>query len=213
MFGQQPELTKTQASLLDLQEQMRIMQKEEKKKIAEYEAKLEQVRNERLEWQARESSTRKDLQDCQERGKELLEQVVQLTHQQRQTKQSLLDQKFKTEATPLERTRFSADLSEARARVKEAEKRMKQAEEKAARLKPLEKEARKVKKLQSQLAWETRQSQAHLLALRSTIDRLRDREIKLVELTPRRRTKKKDLRTYRKPKIRLSKSAFIEKKK
>ncbi|MBW1811682.1 MAG: hypothetical protein JRJ87_26070, partial [Deltaproteobacteria bacterium] len=158
LHGRQPKLIEAQASLLDLQTQ----QQEDKKKIAELENKLEQVRNERLEWQAKESSTRKDLQDCRDRSKELLEQVVQLTHQQRQTKQLLLDQKFKTEATPLERNRFAADLSEARARVKESEQRMKLAEEKAAHLKPLEKEARKVKKLESQLAWETRQSLAHL---------------------------------------------------
>jgi hypothetical protein len=134
---------------------------------------LEKAREERLSWQSKEATTRKDLQDCQERGKELLEQVVQLTHKQRSTKQSLLDQKFKTETTPLERNRFEQELAEARGRAKRAEERAKAAEKGIARLKREAKGAGRVKDLESQLAWARKQAQAYLAALSAALEKLK----------------------------------------
>jgi hypothetical protein len=141
--------------------------------VTELEAELLKVREERLRWQAKEATTRKDLQDCQERSKELLEQVVQLTHKQRSTKQSLLDQKFKTETTPLERNRYEQELTEARGRAKRAEERAKAAEKGIARLKREAKGAGRVKDLESQLAWARKQAQAYLAALSAALEKLR----------------------------------------
>jgi chromosome segregation ATPase len=142
-------------------------------KLKELDAQLDEVREERLGWQAKEATTRKDLQDCQERSKELLEQVVQLTHKQRSTQQSLLDQRFKTETTPLERNRFEQELTEARGRAKRAEERAKAAEKGIARLKREARGAARVKDLESQLAWARRQSQAYLAALSAALEKLR----------------------------------------
>ncbi|MFC1654942.1 hypothetical protein ACFL2F_03960 [Myxococcota bacterium] len=152
---------------------------------------LEEVREERLRWEAKEATTRKDLQDCQERSKELLEQVVQLTHKERSTKQSLLDQKFKTETTPLERNRFEQELAEARGRARRAEERAKAAEKGIARLKGEAKDAGRVKGLESQLAWARKQSQAYLAALGAAVEKVKN-------LEPKRRP-------YYKPDIRASK--------
>lgn len=143
------------------------------KLVSELEAELEKVREERLSWQAKEATTRKDLQDCQERGKELLEQVVQLTHKSRSAKQSLLDQKFKTETTPLERNRFEQELTEARGRARRAEERAKAAEKGIARLKREAKGGARVKDLESQLAWARKQAQAYLSALSAALDKLK----------------------------------------
>lgn len=179
--------------------------------VVNLERELEQTRNERLAWMAKESTTRKDLQDAKERNKELLEQVVRLTHQQRQAKQSLLDQKFKTEATPLERNRFEAEMSSARARVREAEERSRRAEEKAAQLVPLRKEIQRMKEVESRLAWESRQSQAHLNALRATLEKVRQLEEQIAGYRPSAKQKPKTgLRSYRKPRIRQSRRALIE---
>jgi chromosome segregation ATPase len=134
---------------------------------------LEKVREERLSWKAKEATTRKDLQDCQDRSKELLEQVVQLTHKSRSAKQSLLDQKFKTETTPLERNRFEQELTEARGRAKRAEERAKAAEKGIARLKREAKGAGRMKDLESQLAWARKQAQAYLAALSAALEKLR----------------------------------------
>ena len=138
---------------------------------------LEEVREERLGWQAKEATTRKDLQDCQERSKELLEQVVQLTHKQRSTKQSLLDQKFKTETTPLERNRFEMELTEARGRAKRAEERAKAAEKGLSRLKRVAKDAARVKGLESQLIWARKQSQAYLAGLSASVEKIKNLEL------------------------------------
>jgi chromosome segregation ATPase len=149
----------------DVKELLRLM--------SELEAELETVREERLGWQAKEATTRKDLQDCQDRSKELLEQVVQLTHKSRSAKQSLLDQKFKTETTPLERNRFEQELTEARGRTKRAEERAKAAEKGIARLKREAKGAGRVKDLESQLAWARKQAQAYLSALSAALEKLK----------------------------------------
>jgi chromosome segregation ATPase len=180
MFGAPPDVK----VLLDL-----LAEAEEQ--CARFVAELEKTREERLGWQAKEATTRKDLQDCQERSKELLEQVVLLTHQQRSAKQSLLDQKFKTETTPLERTRFEMELTEARGRARRAEEKAKQAEKELARLKRAEKDAQRVKGLESQLAWARQQSQAYLAALSAALEKVK-------KLEQRRRS-------YHQPEIRVSK--------
>ncbi|HUT99807.1 MAG TPA: hypothetical protein VM425_00040 [Myxococcota bacterium] len=178
---------------------------------AAIEKELKQTRNERLEWMAKESTTRKDLQDAKERNKELLEQVVRLTHLQRQARQSLLDQKFKSEATPFERNRFEAEMSAARARVKEAEERVRRAEEKAAQIAPLQKEVQRMRNVESRLAWENRQSRVHLDALRATLTKVRQLEEQIARLKPApKRKPAPGLRTYRKPRIRQSRRAVIE---
>jgi len=162
MFGAPP----------DVRELLRLLEETEDR-LNKLEAELEKVREERLSWQAREATTRKNLQDCQERSKELLEQVVQLTHKQRSTAQSLLDQKFKTETTPLERNRFEQELTEARGRARRAEERAKAAEKGIARLKRDAKSAGRVKDLESQLAWARQQSQAYLSALSAALEKLK----------------------------------------
>jgi chromosome segregation ATPase len=162
MFGAPP----------DVRELLRLLEETEDR-LNKLEAELEKVREERLSWQAKEATTRKNLQDCQERGKELLEQVVQLTHKQRSTAQSLLDQKFKTETTPLERNRFEQELTEARGRARRAEERAKTAEKGIARLKREAKSAGRVKDLESQLAWARQQSQAYLSALSAALEKLK----------------------------------------
>ncbi len=215
-LGESPELVVTKDNLNQLRREIRNQQQQEQKQRQEMEAAMEQVRSERLEWQAKESSTRKDLYDCQERGKELLEQVVQLTHQQRQTKASLLDQKFKTEATPLERNRFAADLSEAQAKVKEAEQRArlafertKKAEAAVSRMRELEKQAAKVKGLQSQLAWEGKRAGMQKAALGGVVEKIRELESQLAQRPAAKAKAKAKGRPYRKPRIRLSKAAKI----
>lgn len=159
----------------DVKELIELLSEAEDK-LKKLDAELEKVREERLGWQAKEATTRKSLQDCQERSKELLEQVVQLTHLQRSAKQSLLDQKFKTETTPLERNRFEMELAEARGRAKRAEEQAKRAEKEAARLKRVEKDARRVKDLESKLAWARRQSQAYLAALSAALEKVKNLE-------------------------------------
>lgn len=138
---------------------------------------LELARQERLEWRAKEATTRKDLQDTQERNKDLLEQVVQLTHQKRASAKDLLDQKFKTEATPLERTRFEMELTEARGKVRRAEERVKEAEAKLAHCqterKALARKAQHAKQLEADLVWARKQAAAHLQALGAAIAKLR----------------------------------------
>jgi len=165
MFGAPP----------DVKDLLRLLAETEDR-LNKLEAELENVREERLGWQAKEATTRKDLQDCQERSKELLEQVVQLTHKQRSTAQSLLDQKFKTETTPLERNRFEQDLTEARGRARRAEERAKAAEKGLARLKREAKSAGRVKDLESQLAWARQQSQAYLAALSAALEKVKNLE-------------------------------------
>jgi chromosome segregation ATPase len=162
MFGAPP----------DVRELLRLLEETEDR-LNKLEAELEKVREERLSWQAKEATTRKNLQDCQERGKELLEQVVQLTHKQRSTAQSLLDQKFKTETTPLERNRFEQELAEARGRARRAEERAIAAEKGIARLKREAKSAGGTKDLETQLAWARKQAQAYLAALSAALEKLK----------------------------------------
>ncbi len=156
----------------DVRELLRLIEEAEDR-LKKLEAELEKVREERLGWQAKEATTRKGLQDCQERSKELLEQVVQLTHKQRSTQQSLLDQRFKTETTPLERNRFEQELTEARGRARRAEERAKAAEKGIARLKREAKNAPRLKDLESQLAWARKQAQAYLAALSAALEKLK----------------------------------------
>ncbi len=174
-------------------------------------AELERAREERLQWMAKEASVRKELQDCQERNKELLEKVVGLTHQQREMKQSLLDQKFRTEATPLERTRFEAELAEARARVREAEQRTRVAEEATARLKSLESEAARVKEIEERLVWEAQRSERLESALAATLERVRQLETRLeaARAAPS-AAPARTRRPYHKPRIRFSRPADLQ---
>ncbi len=221
LLGDSPDALSARESLARTREAANLLQQKLERgrtdldragrEAAAIEKELEQTRNERLEWMAKESTTRKDLQDAKERNKELLEQVVRLTHLQRQAKQSLLDQKFKTEATPLERNRFESEMSSARARVKEAEDRSRRAEEKAAQIVPLRKEVQRMKEVESRLAWESRQSRAHLDALRSTLMKVRQLEEQIARLKPTKKRKPAPgLLTYRKPRIRQSRRAVIE---
>jgi len=172
---------------------------------------VEEARDEKLSWMAKESSTRKDLQDCQERNQELLDKVVELTQLKRKAEQTLLEQRMRTESTPLERNRFEAELAEARARMREAEQRAKQAEQVAARLKALEKQAARVKQLESQLAWEARKADAHEAALAAALGKVRELERRLQQMsTARVRKPSPRRRPYRKPRIRQSRQAVIE---
>lgn len=175
----------------------------------ELEQQLEQVKEERLEWRAKEASTRKDLHDAQERNKDLLEQVVQLTHQKRASAKDLLDQKFKTEATPLERTRFEMELTEARGNVRRAEERVKEAEEKLAHCqterKALARKAQHAKQLEADLAWARKQAAAHLQALGAAIDKLRLMEEQLDTLAAASKQ-----RPYAKPDIRAASAALAD---
>ena len=174
------------------------------------EAELERVRQEKLEWMAKEAAVRKELQDCQARSEDLLEQVVRLTHQKRASAKDLLDQKFKTEATPLERTRFEMELTEARGKVRRAEEAVKIAEQKLAKCQSdrrhLQKRADRVKRLEKDLAWAKKQSSAHLQALGATIARLKVVEGKMEGLQ-----RQASLKPYKRPAIRQASSSLIEK--
>jgi chromosome segregation ATPase len=171
-FGRGRRLREARTELEALRKRLADQEAAAAQKIAGLEKELNEVREERLRWIAKESSTRKDLNDCQERSKELLEQVVRLTHQERMTKQNLLDHQFKTSTTPLERNRFEMELTEARVKVKEAEERVRRAEEKAARAVDLEKQVMRLKPLESELDWVRQQSAAHLKALGAAILRI-----------------------------------------
>ena len=148
---------------------------------AKFEQELEVTRNERLSWQGKEASTRKELQDCQNRSKDLLEQVVRLTHQQREAKKSLLDEQFRTSTTPLERNRYEMELTEARGDVRRAEEKVKQAEVKLAECvrqrKALQRQVSRIKGLENDLQWNRQQSEAHLQALRGAIARIQQLEL------------------------------------
>lgn len=147
---------------------------------AKLEQELDLTRNERLSWQGKEASTRKELQDCQERSKDLLEQVVRLTHQQREAKKNLLDEQFRTSTTPLERNRFEMDLTEARGDVRRAEEKVKQAESKLAECqrarKELQAQVGRIKDLENELQWARQRAEDHLQALRGAILRIQQLE-------------------------------------
>lgn len=200
-------MEKLQAESKQMQAEVRQAQQD----IEQARNDLEQARDERLSWMAKESSTRKELQDCRERNQELLEQVVELTQLKRKAEQTLLEQKMRTESTPLERNRFEADLAEARARMREAEQRAKRAEQVAARLKTLEKQAARVKELESKLTWEARRADAHQAALAAALNQVRRLEQRLEEMSQVRVSKPSPRRRpYRKPRIRQSRRAVIE---
>jgi hypothetical protein len=170
------ELTRTKALLEKLQRESEEQTKAAALKISALEKEINETKEDRLKWMAKESSTRKDLLDCQERSKDLLDQVVRLTHQERLTKQTLLDQQFKTSTTPLERNRYEMELTGARAKIKEAEERATRAEEKLSKIKELEEQASRVTKIESELSWAKEQFKTQQLALRATVRALRDLE-------------------------------------
>jgi len=176
---------------------------------SELEQQLVTCREERLEWMARESVVRKELADCQERSKELLEQVVRLTHQKRSAAKDLLEQKFKTEATPLERNRFEMEQTEARGRVRRAEECAKEAEKrlahKQAEVDTLKKAAARSKKLESEHAWGKQQSAALLQALGAAVGRIRLLEARLAA----RAEAQQPRRAYEKPTIRKARKALV----
>lgn len=210
LFGEPKQVTALRDELgaaLRQQEQERARTGQQ---LAELERALELCRQERLEWRAKEAATRKDLQDSQARNNDLLEQVVNLTHQKRASVKDLLDQKFKTEAMPLERTRFELELTEARGRVRRAEERTKVAEERLARnqveLKPLRQQAGRAKQLESDLAWTRQQSAAHLQALGAAVLRIRSLEAELEQA----RAVPPPRLAYRRPAIRKARQALAD---
>ncbi len=196
--------------LVELRQQLENQLRDHEQIRKKLESDLEKCRQEKLEWMAKEAAVRKELQDCQTRSEDLLEQVVRLTHQKRASAKDLLDQKFKTEATPLERTRFEMELTEARGKVRRAEQRVRVAEEKLAKCqsdrKHLQKRADRVKGLEKDLAWAKKQSKAHLQALGATIAKLRNVESTIANLK-----KQASLKKYRKPAIKRA-SLSLEKK-
>lgn len=206
LLGEPSEMAHLRSALETAERQIREELKEATDRSATLTQDLETCRAERLEWMAKESSTRKDLQDSQERSADLLEQVVRLTHQKREKDKDLLDQKFKTEATPLERTRFEMELTEARGRVRRAEERTKKAEQALApfqsQIKELKKQARWAKQLESDLAWAKKQSSTHLQALGAAIAQIQVLETKLALALKR---------TYAQPNIRKARPALMEK--
>ena len=176
-----------------------------RKQLQEQDKNLEQAREEKLQWMAKEATTRKNLQDSQERSKDLLEQVVKLTHQQREAKKSLLDQKFKIESTPLERQQHEMDLVQARSSQKEAEEKCKRAEEKASRMKRFEKDALRVKGLETQAAWESQQANIMRQALDAVLMKVRHLETKRKPAASKKQraiSAKSTSRRYHKPSIR-----------
>jgi len=180
-----------QERFTDARQARRALELLREKQVAEWSiaaarAELDKTREERLTWMGREAAVRKELQDSQARHKDLLEQVVRLTHQKREAAKDLLDQKFKTEATPLERNRFEMELTEARGTVRRAEERVKQLEAETAQARKRAEEARREAEAAKQLAvdldWAQRQSRAHLAALAAAIQRIQQYEIRLNRL-------------------------------
>jgi chromosome segregation ATPase len=220
VLGEHPRLAALNKSLDQTNGRLQEMEKQlalalaEKQQIqqtlANARLELEKTREERLQWMAKEASVRKELKDCQERNQELLDKVVGLSKEQQQLKQSLLDQKFRTEATPLERNRFEAELAEARARMREAEQRAQKAEEEAARLKLQEKEAARVKEVEEKLVWEARRAESLELALAATVERVRQLEARLEEARQHSAAAAPARRPYRRPRIRLTRPALIQ---
>jgi chromosome segregation ATPase len=206
LLGEPSEMAHLRSALETAERQIREELKETADRNANLTQDLELCRAERLEWMAKESTTRKDLHDSQERSTDLLEQVVRLTHQKREKAKDLLDQKFKTEATPLERTRFEMELTEARGRVRRAEDRAKKAEQQLApfqaQIKDLKKQAKRAKQLESDLVWAKKQSTTHLQALGAAIAQIQILETKLARALKR---------TYAQPNIRKARSALTEK--
>jgi len=217
LLGDPPALLRARDEIARLGSRLGDLEREREQAAEQAREEIEQTRNDRLGWQAKEASARKELQDCQARVKDLLEQVVQLTHKQRATQKSLLDQQFKSETTPLERNRFEMELAEARGKARRAEERAKKAEEALAGRRKLEKRARRdaarVKELETRLAWTQRQHATCGQALEATIEKVRDLEEQIARLTPSRPVPVEQAtaprRAYRKPSLR-SRQGVIE---
>jgi chromosome segregation ATPase len=189
VLGEPPALQQARTEASDQRRKLEALSaslKQAEAGLAQARAEADKAREERLTWMGREAATRKELQDAQERNKDLLEQVVRLTHQKREAAKDLLDQKFKTEATPLERNRFEMELTEARGTVRRAEERVRQAEEQAAiakkRAEDALREAAVAKRLAEELDSAKRQSRAHLAALAGAIQRIQQYEMRLNKL-------------------------------
>ena len=207
MFRMRVKLFGEPAEMVALREEMA----EAASKQSDLEQQIQSCQEEKLEWRAKESTVRKELQDCQERTDELLEQVVRLTHQKRDAAKDLLEQKFKTEATPLERNRFEMELDEARGKVRRAEDRAKEAEERLARnqdeSQALKRLAARAKKLESDQAWSKQQSAALLRALGAAVDRIR-----MIEATSAEREGDEQAkRAYKRPTIRKARKTLVAK--
>jgi chromosome segregation ATPase len=200
LFGEPPEVKILRQ---DLATAKRKWQTELSALTTKHEKELESVRQERLEWMAKASTVRKELMDSQDRNKDLLEQVVRLTHQKRTSAQDLLEQKFKTESTPSERTRHEIELTEARGKVRQAEEKARTAEAKMAHYQTernsLVQKAKRVKSLESNLAWSKKKSHAIHQALGATIAHIKKLEVQLSELSLQVGHKTK--RSYQKPGI------------
>lgn len=183
LFGEPEEVLSLRRAFERAEDELRRMEDEHAERLersagelARNAQELERARQEKLEWMAKESAIRKELQDCQERSKELLEKVVQLTHQKRTADKDLLDQKFRTEATPLERNRYEMELTEARGKVRRADERVREIEEKMARTQAqfdsLKAQADRAKNLETDLAWSREQAETHHEALGAAVQRV-----------------------------------------
>jgi hypothetical protein len=171
-------------------------------------AELEKTRDERLQWMAKESSVRKELQDAQERSKDLLEQVVRLTHQQRQAKQSLINEQFKAITSPLERNRYEIEIAEARGKIKRAEERAQRAEERLALMHKFEEEAARAKALDQELCWTKEQAAQKHEALTAALERVKYFETRVAELEQAAAPRTK--RPYGKPALRKASKSQAE---
>ena len=186
IIGEHPELVEAKQALERITSELEQGRLESEQNLQKLKAELDQARGDRLQWMGKESAVRAELQECRDRSKDLLEQVVRLTHQQRESKKNLLDQEFKTNLMPLERNRYEMELVEARAKVRKADEHCKEAQEQLAqmqtRLAPLAQDARRVKELESKLSWAEKQRKMHEDGLSATIAKLKDTERCMSEL-------------------------------
>ena len=187
-------------ALIEMRAELARVQKTDKKVQSDLQAEIEKTRDERLQWMAKESSVRKDLQDAQERSKDLLEQVVRLTHQQRQAKQSLINEQFKAITSPLERNRYEIEIAEARGKLKRAEEHAQRAEERLAQMQKLEQQAARAKALDQELCWTKEQAAKEREALAAALERVKFLEARVAELEQA--AIKPMKRAYRKPAMR-----------
>jgi chromosome segregation ATPase len=194
-------------ALIEMRAELARVQVADQKVQNDLQAELEKTRDERLQWMAKESSVRKELQDAQERSKDLLEQVVRLTHQQRQAKQSLINEQFKAITSPVERNRYEIEIAEARGKLKRAEERAQRAEERLAQMHKLEQEAARAKGLDQELCWATEQAAKKHEALTAAVERITYLETRVAELEQPATTRPK--RTYRKPALRKASTAHV----
>jgi chromosome segregation ATPase len=193
LLGDPPALIKVRDELAQVRDTGLKVQKD-------LQAELEKTRDERLQWMAKESSVRKELQDAQERSKDLLEQVVRLTHQQRQAKQSLINEQFKAVTSPVERNRYEIEIAEARGKLKRADERAQRAEERLAQMHKFEQEAARAKALDQELAWSKEQAAKDHAALAAALERVKFFEARVTELEQSAAPARK--RAYRKPAMR-----------